>query len=160
MMKKLYSPWRYPYLIEQEKKGCIFCIEPGKDMERLVLYRSKHSFVIMNLYPYNNGHVMVVPNRHLCSLNDLSKDESADLFSTLCLSELIIKQKYNTDGLNIGINLGKAAGAGIDDHLHIHVVPRWFGDSNYMTTTAEVRVIPEDFQQAYINLKKLFDEKS
>jgi len=159
-MKKLYSPWRYPYLIEPKGEGCIFCIEPEEDEARLVLFRNQHSFIIMNLYPYNNGHIMIVPNRHISTLNDLTNDESADLFSNLRLSEKVIKQRYNTDGLNVGMNLGKAAGAGVDEHLHIHVVPRWFGDSNYMTTTADLRVIPEDFQQAYRNLKTLFNDMS
>lgn len=158
MTDKLYSPWRYPYLRMDEPGGCIFCIRPEDDEKRLVVYRSLHCFIIMNLYPYNNGHLMVIPNRHLSCLNDLNKAESDDLFALLKLSVRVIKKRYGTDGMNIGINLGKAAGAGVDEHLHIHIVPRWFGDVNYMTTCADSRVIPEDFQQAYKGLKELFLE--
>ena len=158
MSDKLYSPWRYDYLKADKPEGCIFCIDPKDDESRFVVHRSEHSFVILNLYPYNNGHLMVVPKRHIASLSDLTAEESADIFSNLKSSEETIKMRYNTDGLNIGINLGKAAGAGVDEHLHIHIVPRWFGDSNYMTVCGDTRVIPEDFQLAYRGLKKLFNE--
>lgn len=158
MSKNLYSPWRYEYLKSEKPKGCIFCIKPEDDEKRLVLLRREHSFVIMNLYPYNNGHLMVVPNRHVALLNDLKEEELQDLFSTVGLCERILQSHYETDGLNIGLNIGKAAGAGVDDHLHVHIVPRWFGDSNFMSVVAEIRVIPEDFYQAYITLKKCFHE--
>jgi ATP adenylyltransferase len=156
MTKNLYSPWRYEYLMAEKPEGCIFCISPKDDEERLVLWRSEHCFVIMNLYPYNNGHIMVVANRHVGKLNELKTDEMQDLFSTVQLCERVLEQRYQTDGLNIGINIGKAAGAGIADHLHIHLVPRWFGDSNFMSVAAEIRVIPEDFRQAYKMLKECF----
>lgn len=158
MTDRIYSPWRYPYITGDKGEGCIFCIKTEDDRKRLVVHRSSHSFVIMNLYPYNNGHVMVVPNRHISKLNDLSNEESTDLFTNLILCEKVITENYQPDGLNVGINLGKAGGAGVDEHLHIHIVPRWFGDSNYMTTTANTRVIPEDFDNAYQSLKKLFIE--
>lgn len=159
MANRLYSPWRYPYLVSEKPDGCILCIKPEQDRERLVVYRNKHSFVILNLYPYNNGHVMVVPNRHIAGLQGLKPEESADLFAALSLSEKVIRRQYSPDGLNIGINIGKAAGAGVDEHLHIHIVPRWFGDSNFMTASADMRVIPEDFEQAYCNLKELFNKE-
>lgn len=158
MSKNLYSPWRYEYLTADKPEGCIFCIEPTDDEKRLVLWRSEHSFVIMNLYPYNNGHLMAVPNRHISSLNDLSDTELRDLFSTVRLSEKVLQTRYQADGLNVGINIGKAAGAGVDDHLHVHIVPRWFGDANFLSIVAEIRVIPEDFGQAYQMLKKCFIE--
>ncbi len=158
MTDRLYSPWRYPYLVSEKKEGCILCIKPEEDKERLVVYRNKLCFVILNLYPYNNGHVMIVPNRHIANLHDLTSEESIDLFAALSLSEKVIRKQYKPDGLNIGINIGKAAGAGVDEHLHVHIVPRWFGDSNFMTTAANMRVIPEDFENAYSNLIKLFSQ--
>ena len=160
MTKNLYSPWRYEYLISKKPEGCIFCIPPEEDEKRLVLYRSEHTFVIMNLYPYNNGHLMVVPNRHIAHLNDLNPNELTDLFTTLRLTEKVLQLRYNADGLNVGINIGKAAGAGVDDHLHIHIVPRWFGDANFISIVAEIRVIPEDFHQAYQMLQKYFRDSA
>ncbi len=158
MTNNLYSPWRYDYLISEKPEGCIFCFPEKEDEKRLVLWRSKHSFVIMNLYPYNNGHIMVVSHRHVACLNELQTEELHDLFSTVQLCEKVLQRRYNADGLNVGINIGKAAGAGVDDHLHIHLVPRWFGDANFMSIVAEIRVIPEDFQQAYQMLKQCFHD--
>ncbi len=157
MSDNLYSPWRFDYIQAKKATDCIFCIKPEDDVKRLVLYRSNYSFVVMNLYPYNNGHIMVVPNRHLAQLSELEAEERNDLFALVACSENIIKEKYNCDGLNVGINLGKAAGAGVDEHLHIHIVPRWFGDVNYMSSTGDIRVIPEDFNKAYKSLKELYD---
>jgi ATP adenylyltransferase len=154
----LYSPWRFSYIDGEKPVGCIFCIDPKDDKKRLVLWRSKQSFVIMNLYPYNNGHIMVVPNRHIANLNDLEQSELQDLFKTVQISESIIKKRYNCDGLNIGLNLGKAAGAGVDSHLHVHIVPRWFGDSNFLTSVSDTRVIPEDFEHSYKKLKELYNK--
>ncbi len=155
----LYSPWRIKYILSEKEKGCIFCIKPSEDNDEknLILYRSKHSFVIMNIYPYNNGHIMVVPMRHTSTLQDLSDEELFDLMKTVKLSEKVIKTVYHPDGMNIGINLGKAAGAGIDEHLHIHIVPRWNGDVNFMTVIGGFRVIPEAFESSYIKLKEAFD---
>ena len=155
----LYSPWRIKYILSEKEKGCIFCIKPSEDNDEknLILYRSKHSFVIMNIYPYNNGHIMAVPMRHTSTLQDLSDEELFDLMKTVKLSEKVIKTVYHPDGMNIGINLGKAAGAGIDEHLHIHIVPRWNGDVNFMTVVGGFRVIPEAFESSYIKLKEAFD---
>ena len=160
-MKKdiLYSPWRIKYILSEKEKGCIFCIKPKEeeDKKNLILYRSKHSFVIMNVYPYNNGHIMVVPNKHVPTLQQLNDEEIFDLFKLLQLSEKVIKEVYKPDGINIGMNLGKAAGAGIDEHLHIHIVPRWNGDVNFMTVVGGYRVIPEAFESSYYKLKEAFD---
>lgn len=160
MNKILYSPWRLKYILMQKKaEKCIFCLKPAKnnDIKHLILYRSKHSFVIMNLYPYNNGHLMIVPKKHVALLDELTEEEYIDLFLTLKLSNKIMNKVYNPEGINIGLNLGKAAGAGIDEHLHIHIVPRWQGDVNFMTTIGETRVIPESFETAYKKLKKQFE---
>ena len=157
----LYSPWRLQYILSNKDKECIFCVKPseGNDEKHLILFRSEFSFVIMNIFPYNNGHLMVVPNKHVPNLNGLNKKEIDDLFETVQLCEKVITKVYSPDGLNIGMNLGKAAGAGIDEHLHVHIVPRWNGDVNFMTAISETRVIPESFEQAYSKLKEQFDNE-
>jgi len=111
----------------------------------------------MNVYPYNNGHLMVVPQKHVPNLNDLNQGEITDLFTTVQLTEKVLTKVYSPDGINIGMNLGKAAGAGIDEHLHVHIVPRWIGDVNFMSALGETRVIPESFETAYLKLKEQFD---
>jgi ATP adenylyltransferase len=157
----LYSPWRLQYILSNKNTECIFCIKPSenKDDKHLILYRSELCFVIMNIFPYNNGHLMVVPNKHVPNLNGLKKEEIADLFETVKLCEKVITKMYSPDGLNIGMNLGKAAGAGIDQHLHVHIVPRWNGDVNFMTAISGTRVIPESFEQVYSKLKEQFDNE-
>lgn len=159
----LYSPWRLKYILSEKDEKCIFCVKPSEknDEKHLIPFRSEHSFVILNAYPYNNGHLMVVPNKHVSTLNQLNKTEIDDLFETVQLCERVIKQVYDPDGMNIGMNLGRAAGAGIDDHIHVHIVPRWNGDVNFMTAVSGTRVIPESFEQAFSKLKEQFDnEKS
>jgi len=157
-MDILYAPWRLSYILSEKEKGCIFCLKPNEenDEKNLILYRSVHSFIIMNMFPYNNGHVMIVPLKHVSNLSDLEVNEFQDLFDLVKFSEVVLKKHYRCDGLNIGMNLGKAAGAGIDEHLHVHIVPRWQGDSNFMTTVNGTRVIPESFERAYSQLKESF----
>jgi ATP adenylyltransferase len=137
--------------------GCIFChiSEPGRD--ELVLIRGRVSFVILNLYPYNNGHVMVVPNRHTPNLAALSAEEQAELMRLTRHAEIAITEAYAPQGINIGINLGKPAGAGVLDHLHVHLVPRWNGDTNFMTAIGETRVLPEDLQSSAARLRPIFE---
>lgn len=158
----LYSPWRLQYVLSQKEKSCIFCVKPSAedDEKHLILYRSQHCFVIMNTFPYNNGHLMVVPCKHVSSLTMLDDTEITDLFCTLRLSEKVIREVYHCDGLNMGINLGKAAGAGIDDHLHVHIVPRWNGDVNFMSAIGGTRTVPESFERAYSQLKEQFDSET
>ncbi|MCD4828855.1 MAG: HIT domain-containing protein [Candidatus Cloacimonetes bacterium] len=157
----LYSPWRLDYVRSAKSDDCIFCIQrnPAADYDekRLIVHRGEHSFVILNMYPYNNGHLMVAPYRHVASLMQLDENETSDLFLTVRLAERVVREAYCPDGLNIGVNLGKAAGAGIDQHLHVHLVPRWVGDHNFMTTTGGTRVIPESFESAWNRLKEQFD---
>lgn len=155
----LYSPWRLKYILSEKENNCIFCLKPlAKDDEKhLILHRSEYSFVIMNLYPYNNGHLMIVPNKHVSSLSELNIDELSDLMQLAQLSETILNKVYSPNGFNIGMNIGKAGGAGIESHLHMHIVPRWFGDSNFMTVTGGTRVVPESFESAYHKLKEQFD---
>lgn len=122
-----------------------------------MLLRGQHSFVILNLYPYNNGHLMVVPNRHLCALETLTLDEQAELMRFARLSEMALTETYHPQGINVGINLGKAAGAGIENHLHIHLVPRWSGDTNFMTAIGDTRVLPEDLSATAARLRPVFE---
>ena len=157
----LYSPWRLQYILSNKDNECIFCVKPSEnnDEKHLILYRSEFSFVIMNVYPYNNGHLMVVPGKHVPNLNGLNQAEIADLFETVQLTEKVLTKVYSPDGINIGMNLGKAAGAGIDEHLHVHIVPRWSGDVNFMSALSRTRVIPESFDSAYQKLKEQFDNE-
>ena len=136
---------------------CIFCTasEPGHD--ELVLARGRVSYVILNLYPYNNGHLMVVPIRHAPNLATLSADEQAELMRLTRHAEMALTEAYAPHGINIGINLGKPAGAGVLDHLHVHLVPRWNGDTNFMTTLGNTRVLPEDLAQSAAKLRPIFE---
>ncbi len=153
-MERLWAPWRMEYILNQKVEGCIFCLrdEKDKDRENLVLHRSGHSFVMMNRYPYCNGHLLVSPYSHVSNLEKLSSEEMLDLFSNVTLCCRVLNEKFFPQGFNIGINLGKAAGAGVDDHVHVHIVPRWVGDTNYMTVIADVRVMPENLMATYDKL--------
>jgi ATP adenylyltransferase len=155
----LYSPWRLKYILSEKENKCIFCDRPSKaeDEKHLILYRSQFCFVIMNMYPYNNGHLMVVPYQHTSSLTELSKDEIDNVFETVQLCESVLRRNYNPDGINIGMNIGKEAGAGIDEHIHVHILPRWSGDVNFFSVIGGTRVVPEAFETAYIQLKEQFD---
>jgi len=125
-----------------------------------MLYRGQRCFVILNLYPYNNGHLMVVPNRHLSTLESLTREEQAELIALARLSEMALTEAYSPHGINVGVNRGKAAGAGIENHLHMHIVPRWSGDTNFMTAVGETRVLPEDLAQTTTRLRPLFERLS
>jgi ATP adenylyltransferase len=158
-MDRLWAPWRLSYVtaVPPPVTECIFCDAfSGEDVE-LLLFRGRHSFVILNLYPYNNGHLMVVPNRHLSALQSLSRDEQAELMELARLSEIALTEAYQPHGINVGINLGKAAGAGIENHLHIHLVPRWSGDTNFMTAVGETRVLPEQLGVTAARLRPIFE---
>jgi ATP adenylyltransferase len=163
-LKVLWAPWRAKYVstfINEEKKGCIFCemLNNGKsDRENLILYRGKHSFVVLNRFPYTSGHFMIVPYRHVPSFEDLSEDERMELMEVLSISIKALRISYRPDGINVGMNLGRAAGAGIEEHMHIHVVPRWVGDTNFMGVIGEVRVISDSLDSSFEKLKKAFEE--
>jgi len=159
--KYLYSPWRLDYILSEKCEGCIFCCKPDAkdDTKQLIVYRTKYSYVILNLYPYNNGHVMAVPYQHAADLSQLSKASLNDLFQVVQLTESVLKDVYNCEGINIGLNIGKAAGAGIDEHIHVHLVPRWQGDCNFMSVVGGKRVIPETFESAYKKLKTAFNKQ-
>jgi ATP adenylyltransferase len=136
---------------------CIFCDAQAGRQADLLLYRGRHCFVILNLYPYNNGHLMVVPNRHLCALEALRPDEQAEMMTLARCSEMALNEAYHPHGINVGINLGKAAGAGIENHLHMHFVPRWSGDTNFMTAVGETRVLPEELSATVARLRPIFE---
>jgi ATP adenylyltransferase len=156
-MKTMWAPWRMEYILGEKDKGCIFCIALS-DQDNLTLYKGEVTMVVMNKYPYINGHLLVAPTRHLSSLEQLQKNEMADLLETVEKSVGILKKVMNPDGFNVGLNLGKVAGAGVEEHLHFHIVPRWFGDTNALTVFADVRVIPEHLQATFNNLKPYFDK--
>lgn len=157
-MDRLWSPWRLAYVTAPHPPPeCIFCDAGSDAAAELVLHRGRHGFVILNRYPYNNGHLMVVPNRHIKLLADLTIEEQAELMAMAQWSEMALTEAYRPQGLNVGINLGRAAGAGIEDHLHIHLVPRWAGDTNFMTAIGETRVLPEELAQTVARLRPIFE---
>jgi len=156
-MKTMWAPWRMEYILGKKDEGCIFC-KALSDQGDLTLYEGEVTMVVMNKYPYINGHLLVAPIRHLSTLEQLNKDEMGDLLETVEKSVRILKQVMKPDGFNVGLNLGKVAGAGVEEHLHFHIVPRWFGDTNALTVFADVRVIPEHLLTTYNNLKTHFDK--
>ena len=160
--KHLFSPWRMEYVSKPSSGGDVFldALKADNDREKLILYRGNLSFVIMNLYPYNNGHLMVVPYRKVNSMMDLNKDELAEIMELAQKSMEIIQNKLNSDGFNFGINIGKCSGAGIDDHVHFHIVPRWNGDNNFMPTIGNTRVIVQGLLDTYDMLYPLFKKIS
>jgi ATP adenylyltransferase len=157
-MERLWAPWRVEYILQKPPEGCVFCIgdDTAEDAERFVLYRGKHSFAIMNRYPYVNGHLMAAPYRHTAEPEELSTEEHCDLWETVVLCRSVLRDSLSPQGYNIGMNLGKTAGAGVADHLHIHVVPRWHGDTSFMSVIDDVRVIPESLAAMYDRLLPLF----
>ena len=159
-MERLWSPWRLAYVNGASggsDSGCIFCRsdEPGRD--ELILIRGRVTYVILNLFPYNNGHLMVVPNRHVATLASTTGDEQAELMRLTRHAEMALTEAYTPQGINIGINLGRPAGAGIVDHLHVHLVPRWNGDTNFMTAIADTRVLPEGLAATRDRLPPIFE---
>jgi len=161
-MKNLWTPWRMTYIQDDKtsKDDCIFESGRGKKYEKksLLLYRDPLIVVLLNRFPYANGHLLVAPVRHVADISDLQPDEAAALFAMLRESIAILRKHQNPDGFNVGLNLGKVAGAGHPDHLHFHVVPRWEGDHNFMTILAEVRTIPEHIENTFMLLLPDFQE--
>jgi ATP adenylyltransferase len=149
-MKCLWSPWRMDYIRTEKEEGCLFCrrVKERNDRENLILYRGKTAFVMMNRFPYNNGHIMIMPKRHHVDLSSLNAGESQEVFLLLKVSTQILKENLGPHGFNVGINLGDAGGAG-EAHLHIHIVPRWKGDTNFMPVIGETKVIPEYLLNTY-----------
>ncbi len=157
-MDRLWSPWRYRYVSHANPDAtCIFCSKPsGGDEAGLVLYRGVHNFVLLNLYPYTNGHLMVAPYEHVADLERLSGEAAIEMMALTQQAVGHLKAVYRPQGVNLGMNLGECAGAGIAGHLHMHVLPRWFGDANFMTTVGETRVLPEDLGETWRKLRAAF----
>ena len=151
----MWAPWRMEYILAEKEKQCIFCDALSQNDE-LTLFQGPDTLVIMNKFPYINGHLLVAPVRHLSGLDQLNKHEMGEMLATVDRSLEILKKVMNPDGFNVGLNLGKVAGAGVEEHLHFHIVPRWFGDTNALTVFADVRVIPEHIKVTYENLKPHF----
>jgi ATP adenylyltransferase len=159
-MKTLWAPWRMEYITNDFKdQGCIFCPDTeNKRSEQGILFVGKRVLVMMNKYPYINGHLLVAPLRHIGSPDQLEQAEMVDLLTMVSRSVIILKRAMKAEGFNVGLNLGKVAGAGVEEHLHFHIVPRWNGDTNFMTVFGDLRVIPEHMEQTYLRLRPLFKE--
>ena len=157
-MEQIWAPWRMQLIQGPKKEGCIFCDLPRECDDRKVhiLHRGKEAFIIMNAYPYTAGHLMVAPFRHVARLADLTASEKAELMDLVALCESALTAAIHPEGFNVGFNLGKAAGAGVEKHLHCHVVPRWVGDNNFMPVLGETRVINEALDKTYEKLKEYF----
>ncbi len=155
-MNVLWAPWRVGYVMGPKDEGCFLCEAPaaGDDRARLILHRSRRVYVILNSFPYNSGHLMVAPLRHVARPEDLDPDERLDLMDTLALVTRVLETALHPEGFNVGLNLGRAAGAGIEEHLHVHVVPRWVGDTNFMPVLADVKVVPEHLAATYERLRE------
>jgi ATP adenylyltransferase len=164
-MEKLWSPWRSKYIesfkSDEDKSKCIFCqmlsFDPN-DRKNLLVDSDEHTFTVLNLYPYNNGHLMIVPKRHTSDFSGLTSDELTESFKKLQLAEKALCKVLNPHGFNIGANIGRVAGAGIEDHIHFHIVPRWNGDSNFMPVIGDVKVISQDLQETKLKLIQAYSE--
>jgi ATP adenylyltransferase len=157
-MDYLWTPWRYSYITAGEAPACIFCelLRSGDDKKSLIVYRGEHNFVILNAFPYTSGHSMIVPYEHVNRLHKLSSAAATEMMALSQRLEIGLIDLYRPDGVNVGMNIGKAAGAGIADHIHMHVLPRWVADSNFMTVIGETRVLPESLETTYRRLKEKF----
>jgi ATP adenylyltransferase len=158
-MKTLWAPWRMTYILSDKTDGCIFCKLPGqnRDRDNLILYRSSHNFVMMNRYPYNNGHLLIAPYFHTPSLDGLIDEALLDFIKVTQYSIQALRKAFMPEGFNIGINIGTVAGAGMEEHVHLHMVPRWAGDTSFMTVFDEVRVVPEHIMSTYDKLFVAFN---
>lgn len=150
-MKHIWAPWRIEYILQEKPQGCFFCDMPKQDndAENYILYRGKHNFIMLNSYPYNPGHLLVAPYSHKAEMGELTEDERNEHFELLNRGILVLKKELKPGGFNTGSNLGKVAGAGVDDHFHTHIVPRWQGDTNFMTVQGDVRIIPQALADTY-----------
>jgi ATP adenylyltransferase len=161
-LEHLWSPWRIEYILDKKTEGCVFCeafdANPVQDRSYLVLHRGKYCGVIMNMYPYNNGHLMIIPYAHQPTFEGLAAEALDEVMGLMNCAISVLRRAMNAEGFNVGANLGRVAGAGIDAHVHMHVVPRWTGDTNFITTLGGTRCIPESLQNTYDKLKAMWDE--
>ena len=158
--RPIWAPWRIEYILGDKEKGCLFCraVSENEDEKNLVLYRGRHAYVIMNLYPYNPGHLMIAPYEHISEIELLQPEVANEVMELTQRCVSILKKKMNCDALNAGLNLGEIAGSSIKEHLHMHVVPRWQGDNNFMPVVADVRVMPQALEETYSYLAPAFAE--
>ena len=162
-MERLWTPWRLAYVTDAgaDREGCIFCAAAGRlDRDELVVHAGRRCYVILNKFPYNSGHLMIVPRRHVGTLAALDSDELCELGVLTRRAEIALSEAYQPQGINVGMNLGRPAGAGVLDHLHVHLVPRWTGDTNFMTVVGNVRVLPEELPRTADRLRPIFDRLS
>jgi len=162
MVERLWSPWRHDYIAKaaaDAPRSCVLCDaqkNPDDDEQHFILHRGRHNFIILNLYPYISGHLMIAPYAHVGELDSAPKESTDEMMDLIKLSQAALREAYHPDGLNIGMNLGRAAGAGVADHIHAHIMPRWTGDTNFMTTIGETRVLSEDLSTTYQKLRDRF----
>jgi ATP adenylyltransferase len=158
-MEHLWTPWRSTYVTRNSSPAeCIFCaaLAESSDEKNLLLYRAKYNFVILNRYPYSSGHLMIAPNIHVSRLTEIGDADASEMMQLAREAEAILEEVYQPHGINLGMNLGEAAGAGIASHIHLHILPRWIGDSNFMTVVGDTRVIPEALTETYQRLRNRF----
>jgi ATP adenylyltransferase len=157
-MEHIWAPWRIRYIEQCKEEGCFLCEKPkeNKDIENYILHRGKHNFIVLNSYPYNPGHIMVAPYRHVASPEKLTKEELLEHYELVAKSLGVLREVFKPGGFNVGMNLGRVAGAGVEDHIHTHVVPRWAGDTNFMPVIDDVRVIPQALADTYQKLEGKF----
>lgn len=158
-MDYLWSPWRMEYISGEKKDYCVLCEEVTRPdgPENLIVFRGKLAYVILNRYPYTSGHLMVVPYLHVASLEDLNPDTRSEIMELSAISIKVLRAEYHPQGFNLGINIGEVAGAGILDHIHLHIVPRWGGDTSFMSALSNTRVLPEALADSYLRIKKAWD---
>ena len=161
-MENLWAPWRMEYILGKREPYCIFCPEGNghSDEERLILHRGRLVMVMMNKFPYNNGHLLIAPWRHVANLEELTEEEMTQIMQGLKITTQVLRKIMHPDGFNVGLNLGSAGGAGVEGHLHFHAVPRWQGDTNFLTVFGDVRSIPEHLKQTYEKLLPYFKKES
>ena len=161
-MRRLFSPWRMPYIgrdkAAEKAKGCVFCLALSQEdgPENLILHRGKLAFVIVNRFPYTSGHLMVLPFQHAAKLEEVDKTSRAEMMELINESVKVLTKVYKPGGFNLGANLGEAAGAGIEEHLHLHIMPRWVGDTNFISTVGETRVLPETLEETWQRVKSVW----
>ena len=162
-MDRLWSPWRSDYIAsagDADSSVCVFCKlrdDPDNDVANFVIHRASHNFIVLNRYPYISGHLLIVPNEHLGELDSAAKTTTDELMDLTKQCQTALRETYQPEGFNVGMNLGRSAGAGIVDHIHIHILPRWFGDTNFMTSVGKTRVLPEDLATTYQKLRRQFE---
>ncbi|MBL8148733.1 MAG: HIT domain-containing protein [Blastocatellia bacterium] len=158
-MDHLWSPWRYQYIAKEKKYNeCVFCRLPKeeRDEETFIVYRGCFNYIVLNIFPYTSGHLLVIPFQHTSSFSDIEKEVSDEMMDLTKKCQAVLQQEYKPDGFNLGMNLGVASGAGVAEHLHMHILPRWFGDANFTSVIGETRILPEMLGNTFLRLKKYF----